>query len=84
MVLNDVPYNVPYFIGSCNPPHPAVRLTLRLSRGAPRVKGTAAVVFKRLLGLLIECSSLDLYAVAPIALLDAFMLFERGKFAHGR
>jgi hypothetical protein len=30
---------------------------------------------------LIECSSFDLNALDPIALPDAFMLFERGKFA---
>jgi len=30
-------------------------LTLRLSRGTPRVKDMAAVGSKRLLGLLIEC-----------------------------
>jgi len=34
--------------------------------------------------LLIECSSFDLNAVASIALPDASMLFERGKFARDR
>jgi hypothetical protein len=29
---------------------------------------------------LIECSSFDLNALDPMALPDAFMLFERGKF----
>jgi len=33
---------------------------------------------------LIECSSFDLNAVASIALPDASMLFERGKFARDR